>query len=194
MVLLRRVAAGLLVLTALLLALRPSLTAEPSVTPVLVASHDLAPGVALRREDVVLRHWPPELVPAAALREPGQVDGRLLAGAARAGEPLTDVRLASQELARLAAGSPDTASVPIRLADADVATLLRPGSVVDVVGNGEQAGLPVVLASGAVVLTVLAADSEPARRGRLVLVALPRSTASRVASAALAQQVTVTLR
>jgi Flp pilus assembly protein CpaB len=193
-VLLRRIAAGLLVLMALLIALRPSLTAEPREQPVLVASRDLPPGVALRRDDVVLRTWPAELVPAAVLHDPSQVEGRLLAGAARAGEPLTDLRLASQELARLATGSADTASVPIRLTDAAVASLLRPGMTVDVVAAGEQPDSTVVLAAGAVVLTVLAAENGPANRGRLVLVALPRSAASRVASAALAQPVTVTLR
>lgn len=193
-VLLRRIVAGLLVLMALLLALRPSLAAEPREQPVLVAGRDLPPGVTLRREDVVVRRWPAELVPASALHDPGQVEGRLLAGAARAGEPLTDLRLAGQELARLATGSADTASVPIRLADADVASLLRPGMTVDVVAAGEQQDSTVVLASGAMVLTVLAAEDGPAHRGRLVLVALPRSAASRVASAALAQPVTVTLR
>jgi hypothetical protein len=54
-----------------------------------------------------------------------------------------------------------------------------------------------VLAADATVLTVLAADPDgpgQASRGRLVLVALPRSEAAGVAAAALSEQVAVTLR
>jgi hypothetical protein len=87
--------------------------------------------------------------------------------------------------------------VPVRLPDPDVARLLAPGSRVDVVAPGRDDGRPVVLAADATVLTVLAADPDgpgQASRGRLVLVALPRSEAAGVAAAALSEQVAVTLR
>ena len=54
-----------------------------------------------------------------------------------------------------------------------------------------------MLAADAAVLTVLAAEPDgpgQAGRGRLVLVALPRAEAARVAAAALSEQVAVTLR
>ncbi len=196
MVFARRTAAGLLAALALALALEPG--AAGNNASLLVAAHDLAPGSTLGRADLALRRWPADLVPAGALTAPETADGRVLAGAARAGEPLTDLRLAGPELAASATGLPDAASVPIRLADPDVAGLLRPGSVVDVVTLGPAAGEPVVLARDAVVLTVLPADNRiglgGAGRGRLVLVALPRGSATRVAGASLSAQVALTLR
>ena len=88
------------------------------------------------------------------------------------------------------------AAVPVRLADPDVAGLLVPGSRVDVITPGPAADRPVVLAADAAVVTVVAAESGALgqARGRLVLVTLPRADAARVAAAALADQVTVTLR
>jgi pilus assembly protein CpaB len=119
----------------------------------------------------------------------------VLAGAAGAGEPLTALRLAGPELVRSVAGDGDAAAVPVRLTDADVAGLLHPGQRVDVVTVGERTGSPGVLASGARVLTVLPSDGKIAGgRGRLVLVAVPRAVATKVAAATLSQEVTVTLR
>ncbi|HWN33262.1 MAG TPA: SAF domain-containing protein [Pseudonocardia sp.] len=191
-VLARRVAAGLLVLAAIVLAVR----APPEVvggTPVVVAVHELASGATVRPGDVALRRWPAELVPTAALGAVEQAEGRVLAGAASFGEPLTSVRFAGAEGGRIAGGR-DTASVPIRLADADVAGLLSPGRLVDVVTVGQRADQPTVLAAAATVLTVLPAEAKPAGRGRLVLIAVPRAAASKVAAATLSQEVTVTLR
>jgi pilus assembly protein CpaB len=186
----RIVAAGLLVLAGVL-ALRPgtgSATAE-----VLVAAHDLAPGAVVADTDLVLRTWPAELVPAGALTE--GAGGRVLAGAMRAGEPLTDLRLAGGELAVSATGIPDAAAVPVRLADPEVAALLVPGTRVDVVAAAAEGGAPRVIADSAVVLTVLEPGSGgSAARGRSALVALPRELATRVAAASLSDEVAVTLR
>lgn len=190
--LLRRTAAGLLAVVALGLALTPPQTGDP----VVVAARDLASGAALGPGDLTVVTWPAALVPAGALRAPEQAGGRILAGAARAGEPLTDVRLTGPESAVRLTGRADAAAVPVRLPDPDVAALLLPGSRVDVVTPGGD-DRPVVLAADALVLTVLAAAPDSPGRsppGRLVLVALPRGDAARVAAAALSEQVAVTLR
>jgi Flp pilus assembly protein CpaB len=192
-VLARRVAAGLLVLAAVVLAIRAPTGAQQTVA-VVVAAHDLPSGATVRPGDVEVRRWPAELLPAGALRALTEVEGRVLAGAANLGEPFTAVRLATPELAGGATGARDAASVPIRLADADVAALLSPGRLVDVVTLGQHADQPTVLAAGAVVLTVLPADVRSGGRGRLVLVAVPRAAASKLAAATLSQEVTVTLR
>jgi pilus assembly protein CpaB len=192
-VLARRVAAGLLVVAALVLAVRAPDAATGSA-PVVVATHELASGATVRAGDVEVRRWPPELVPVGALRGADEVQGRVLAGAVSLGEPLTSVRLAGPELAVRATGGRDGVSVPIRLADSDVAGLLNPGRVVDVVTVGQRSDQPTVLAMGAVVLTVLPEEAKPAGRGRLVLIAVPRAVASRLAAATLSQEVTVTLR
>jgi Flp pilus assembly protein CpaB len=165
--------------------------------PVLVAAHDLTAGATLGPADLAVRSWPDALVPTGVLHRVADAEGRVLAGAARAGEPVTDLRLAGQALAVHAAGVADAVSVPVRLADPAVAALLATGSVVDVVTAGSTAGEAVVLARGAVVVTVLAAEpgvAAGAGRGRVVLVALPQQAATRLAAAALSEQVAVTLR
>ena len=197
-VLLRRAAALLLALLALALALRPPDAAARG--PVVVAARDLPSGTTLAAADLVLATWPGELVPAGALRAPAGADGRVLAGAARAGEPITDVRLAGPDAAGRPAGRPGDAAVPVRLADPEVAHLLGPGSRVDVVTPGTDGDRTLVLATDAVVLTVVATEPDGAAGpgqgsgGRLVLVALPRADAARVAAAALSEQVAVTVR
>jgi pilus assembly protein CpaB len=191
--LLRRAAAGLLAALALILALIP----RERGSPVVVAARDLGSGTALAAADLTVASWPAGLVPKGALGAARQADGHILVGAARAGEPLTDVRLAGPDTMARLTGRPGDAAVPVRLPDPDVARLLAPGSRVDVVAPGRDDGRPVVLAADATVLTVLAADPDgpgQASRGRLVLVALPRSEAAGVAAAALSEQVAVTLR
>ncbi len=182
----RRAAAAALATAALVLALSPPAAAARS--PVVVAGHDLVAGTTLRAADLAVRPWPPELVPTGALADPGAAAGRVLVGAAGAGEVLTGRRLTG--------AGPDAgagaAAVPVRLADASVAALLTPGRRVDVVTVGEHADQPTVLAQDAPVLAVLADDDRA--KGRLVLVALPREIATRVAAATLSQEVAVTLR
>jgi Flp pilus assembly protein CpaB len=184
----RRIAAAVLAGLALVLAVLPRSAAAGA--PVAVAAVEIPAGATVRGTDVVVREWPAELVPAGALGDPAAAEGRVLVGAARAGEPLTDARLVGAGPA--AGAAPDGAAVPIRLADAGVAALLVPGSRVDVVTVGGSTDRPVVLASDASVLAVLAEDA--AGRGRLVMVAMPREIATRVAAASLSEQVAVTLR
>lgn len=196
-VVLRRVLAAVLVLLAAALALRP----QPSSATVLVAARDLTAGSTLTAADVAVRPVPSGLVPAGVLSEPSSVDGRVLAGAARQGEPITDIRLLGDELARLQAPDEGSATVPVRLSDPDVAELLAPGSTVDVVSVGERDAAPTVLAERATVLAVLDGRAAAglgaagqAQRGRLVVVVLPRDAATEVAAASLYQSLTVTLR
>jgi Flp pilus assembly protein CpaB len=195
---LRRIVAALLALLAAVLALRPTPAAAGSPAAVLVAARDLAPGTLLTPADVRPAALPRDAAPAGVLREPTAAVGRVLVGPARAGEPITDVRLLGPENTWLSTGDPAAAAVPVRLADAEVADLLRPGGHVDLIAReeGEQRGA--VLATDAVVLTVRppgsGSGSGAAERGRLVVVALTKAAASRVAAAALGQPITVTLR
>jgi pilus assembly protein CpaB len=185
-IILRRTASALLVVLALVTAVAPA--PGSARTPVVVAAVDLAAGRTIQATDLALRHWPPEFVPAGSVRDPTAADGRVLVGAARAGEPLTDVRLVDAGL--LLGGQ--AAAVPVRLADAAVAALLVPGRRVDVVTAGERSDRPVLLADDAEVLAVLPEDART--RGRLVIVGMSREIATRVAAASLADQVAITLR
>jgi pilus assembly protein CpaB len=193
---LRRGAAGVLVVLAAIFLVAPR--AAPAGTPVLVAARDLSPGVALGPADVTVRTLPPGLAPTGALADPAAVGGRQLVGGVRAGEALTDVRLLGTVAAVAAAGVPDAAGVPVRLADAGVAALLTPGTRVDLVAAGGEPGVealpPSVLAPGAVVLAVLPAPDRTAGSAPVVVVALPAELAARVATVSLREEVTVTLR
>lgn len=198
---LRRVIAGLLVVLAVALAVRPPPQArgEPTV-PMLVAARDLAPGSSLGPADVRVVRAPESLRPPAALTTAGQVRGRVLAGAASRGEPVTRARLVGTENSRLLTGDADAVAVPVRLADPEVAALLTPGAHVDVVTAAPEGGSrAVLLASDATVVTVRADDSEGAVQtgagpGRLVVIAVPRDSAARLASVSLEKPVAVTLR
>jgi Flp pilus assembly protein CpaB len=193
---LRRLFATALILLAALLALRPAARTGEPVEPLVVAAHDLAPGVNLTAGDVRVVPVPVGLRPSAGLGSAGEVTGRVLAGAAASGEPITRARLVGPENTRLATGGPDAVAVPVRLADAGVADLLTPGARVDVV-TADPHSAAAVLAEDATVVTVRSAADDRAtaeRPGRLVVVAMPRDKATRVASVSLKQPVTVTLR
>ena len=186
----RRAVAVLLVLAAAVLALRPT-PGKTDAVPMLVASRDLPPGTTLRPSDVTVTHVPASLRPAAALTEPSKTTGRVLAGATTAGEPLTTARLVGAANTRLTTGDHSAAAVPFRLADPAVAGLLTPGLRVDVVTVSETSAA-VVLAENAAVLTVRPADDTS--DGHLVVLALPKAEATKVAAASLGQPVAVTLR
>ncbi|WP_103355489.1 SAF domain-containing protein [Amycolatopsis sp. CA-128772] len=184
--LIRRWLAACLLLTGALLLLHPG---SARGAPTVLAAHDLPPGTTLRAADVRLADVPDQARPPGVLSSLDAVDGRLLAAAVRAGEPLTDVRLAAIP----APGDPGTATVPVRLADAAVAELLGPGRRVDVVAAPEPGGPAAVLAGGATVVTVGHPEAATAK-GPLVLLRLPEAIATRVAAISLERPVTVTLR
>jgi Flp pilus assembly protein CpaB len=191
---LRRLTAILLVVLAGGLVLRPAGAGETAETGVVVAAHDLSPGTTLAQGDLAVHTLPGDVVPSGALTGPATVVGRVLAAPVRAGEPLTDVRLVGPADTALTTGDPRAAAVPVRLADPDVADLLRPGIRVDVVTLDPDQQSDPVLAANATVITVRDTAESQGQPGRLVLVALPRQSATRLAAASLRQPVTVTLR
>jgi Flp pilus assembly protein CpaB len=189
----RRIAAGLLVLLAAVIALKPDPGREQA--DVVVAVRDLSPGVTLSAEDVAVRRRPAVTVPDGAATAVDAVIGATLAGPSRRGEVLTDARVLGSRLAGLSAG-PDARVVPLHLADAAVLDLIRPGDVVDVLGapSAEADAHPRVVASDAVVVLVSAASSAPgAGNERVVLVALAAPAANALAGATLVQTVTLTI-
>lgn len=189
--LLRRVAAAVLVGLAAITALYSSRDPYPGDMMV-VAARDLSPGTVVEASQLTVRRLPAQAVPDGAARSPAAVLGRTLAAPVRRGEALTDVRLTGPDLTRLVASDSQLMSVPLRLADPGIAALLRTGSTVDVVTVGPQQGEPVVLARGARVLAVL--ESGTAQRdGKLVLIALDPVAATRVAATSISQGLTVTV-
>ena len=69
--------------------------------PVVVAVRDLAPGDVVGAVDVTVEHWPPAVVPAAALDEPPV--GRTVSAAIVAGEVVVAARVAPDGLSGVAA-------------------------------------------------------------------------------------------
>jgi Flp pilus assembly protein CpaB len=142
--------------------------AQPGVT-VLVAAQDLAAGARLTAIDVRAVSLPPDLVPTGALRSAAGVAGRVVAGPMRRGEPLTDARLLGRGLAA-GLSPPESVAVPVRLADAQTAALVRPGDRIDLLATptdaaGGPIGDPVGAAAGAVpgATQPSAAAADPAR-------------------------------
>ncbi len=190
----RRSAAGLLVVLAAVAAFRPDPAGER--TDVVIALRDLTPGTPLRDGDITVESRLATTVPDGATGDIGVALGATLAGPARRGEVLTDVRLLGTRLTEASAG-PDARIVPLHLADDALVDLIRPGDVVDVLAAGSTDvgpdAPPEVIATEAVVVLVSAEPSGPAGSAqRVVLVALPRHAANAVAGAALTRQITVT--
>jgi Flp pilus assembly protein CpaB len=189
----RRTVAGGLVILAGIAALRPDPGDRRS--DVVVAAHDLSPGLALSAADVKLEKRSATTVPDGAQTTVDALVGTTLAGPARRGEVLTDVRVLGSRLAGLAAG-PDARVVPLHLADAAVLDLIRPGDVVDVMGAVDAGtdAKPMLVASDAIVVLV---SPKPKTAGagddRVVLVALPAVAAHSLAAATLVQTVTLTI-
>lgn len=200
-VLARRVAACGLVVLATLAALRSDPAGD--YAEVVVADHDLRPGAALTPADVRLEKRLAATIPDGSLADVSAVAGSTLAGPARRGEVLTDVRLLGSRLAEAAIASkagPGARIVPLRLADGALIDLVRVGDVVDVLaapttGSSEPSqAAPKVVATDAVVVLVSAKPKVQGADGdRVVLVALPARVANTVAGSTLGQAVTLTL-
>jgi flagella basal body P-ring formation protein FlgA len=93
----RRIAAAGLVVLAGVAALRPDPDGERA--SVVVAAHDLSPGAALSTDDLLLEKRLMPTIPDGAQSDIDTVVGSTLAGPARRGEVLNDVRLLGRRLA-----------------------------------------------------------------------------------------------
>ncbi len=192
----RRVAAGALVILAAVAALRSD--PQGDRTEIVVAARDLAPGVELSAADLRLENRSAATVPDGSQSDLAAVMGATLAGPARRGEVITDVRLLGPRLAESTAG-PDARIVPLHLADTALLDLIRSGDVVDVLAattsdTGADAR-PQVVATDAVVVLVSEKQKGAGNGGdRVVLVAVDAHAANDVAAAALVQTVTLTFR
>ncbi len=190
----RRAAAAAFVVLAAVAAFRSD--PDGDRMDAVVAARDLSPGALLTADDVRIEKRLATTVPDGARSGVDDVVGATLAGPARRGEVLTDVRLLGPRLATSAAG-PDARIVPLHLADSALLEMLRAGDVVDVLAagtsNSSADASPHVVATDAVVVLV---SPKPAQRGpgneRVVLVALPAATAHKVAGVALTETVTIT--
>lgn len=189
----RPLAAASAALAVLLLAaaLRPT---SADLVDVVVAATDVPPGATLTAQDLSVASLPSDYLPPGAVLTVDGALGRTIVGEIAAGEPLTQSRL-------LATGprADGLHSVPVRLADAEAATLLSPGSVIDLV-LASRDSTPRVIAEGVQVVTIpqrptstgLGGTSRAA--GSLIVVATDRRTAVALAAAGAEPGLGVVLR
>ena len=165
-----------------------------------MAARDLAAGAVLARADLRTAALPAGLVPAGAARELPALVGRTVAGPVRRGEALTDVRLVGPGLTA-GLGPQESSAVPVRLADAEAAALVRPGDRIDVLGtpveavgpsSRRRAGTRSRWRAGVRVLAVLRGPE--AAEGVVLVIAASSAVARRLAAAVARYRLTVTVR
>ncbi|MFF8600719.1 hypothetical protein ACF065_16450 [Streptomyces sp. NPDC015232] len=118
------------------------------------------------------------------------------AGAAGADDPAPQPPPPAARAAARPAGVP-LVSAPVRIADAATVRLLRPGDRVDVIAATNSvtgmAGEARVVASGARVAEVPQPGETRSDGGALIVLSVPRSTATALAGAGMTSQLAVTL-
>jgi Flp pilus assembly protein CpaB len=103
---------------------------------VVAAARDLPGGHRVTAGDLTSVQLPPGAVPDGAVTQQRDVVDRVLVAAVRRHQPLTDVGTLGPAL--LAAQDGDVVATPVRLPDAEVAGLLRPGDRVNVLAAPAQ--------------------------------------------------------
>jgi len=174
----------------------------PRTETVLVAARDLPGGTRLTTDDVRVTGATPRSLPDGALRSRTRATGRTLAGPARKGEVLTDVRLVSRSL--LDSYGAALVAAPVRIADAASVRLVQPGDTVDVLAaglgaDGSATSAARVVAAAVPVVTIPPVATSPlggtdAGQGALLVVATTPETAARLAGAAVTDRLSQIIR
>jgi pilus assembly protein CpaB len=187
----RRKLAVVAALAAVLAGLAAANPEGPPTLRVVRAVAQLPGGALVGAGDVAVREVVREDAPVGALSDPGEVVGKTLAGPVAEGQVLTELALVSVRSAR----PPGRVVAPLRLADSDLAALLRPGEVVDVVAADSQSGKASVVATEVRVVKIPASpDKEQVQSGALVLVEVSPAQATLIARAAVSGTLTVIWR
>lgn len=183
----RRVLAAVLVAVAVASGVRAAAGPPPPADEVLVAARDLPAGAVLAAGDLTTARFAAGTAPAGTVED---AVGRTLAGPVRRGEPVTDVRLVGPALA---GADPTRTALPLRLADAAMADLLRVGDVIDLVATDPQSGTATVVAHAVPVLALPAPAQDTADQpGALVVVGAAPDEVDALTSAAVRLFVTFT--
>jgi Flp pilus assembly protein CpaB len=159
----------------------------PGMTTVLAAAHDLPGGSPVTSRDLVSADLPKQAVPAGTFRAGASLVGRVLAGPVRAGEPLTDARFVAPGLVRGLPG--DAVAYPVRIDDSEVVSLLRTGDHVDLVAAGSTSSTTVARSAPVIALPGPADTA----RGALLVLAVPRDTATAIAQASVNNRLTIAI-
>jgi len=190
----RRKLAVLAALAAVLTGLAGAAPDGPPTLSVVRATSELPGGTRIAGADLELAHVVAADAPRGALTDPAEAVGQLLAAPVVEGQIITPAALTTAR----AVTSRGRVVAPLRLADADLAALLRPGDHVDVIAADPQSAQADVVAHGVRVVTVPRADnpddSSQATAGTLILIEVDPGTARVLARAAVSATLTVIWR
>lgn len=204
MLLRRRAIAALCAGVAVMIGVQAARPTAPSTEPVLVAAHDLRPGVVIAATDLREAAYADGTAPDGAVSATRAI-GRTLAAPLRSGEPVTDLRLVGDGLL---AGYTDPAdpsgqtlvALPIRIPDAGTVDLLRVGDRVELFATDPQGGGTEQIAGDVAVLALPAPDATSGGpvgggigSGRLIVIGCTSDSAADVADAAVRAVVTIAL-
>ncbi|WP_040158495.1 SAF domain-containing protein [Nigerium massiliense] len=165
---------------------------SPATVGVVTVTRDLPGGTVLAQSDVEVTQLPPGSVPGAALTDAGAAVGRTINGPLTRLSAVTEATVASgQQLAR-----PGFVVAALPLTDAAIASVLRVGAHIDIIGPaGGKVG---VVASDVRVVAVPQTASEGlggfSGSERVALVELKPQVAAQLAGATQAGDLTLTLR
>lgn len=129
--------------------------------------------------------------PTGAARDLSEVVGKVLAGPVAEGQVLTGLVVVGPTNV-----APGKVVAPVRLADPDLAALLRPGERVDVLAADQQSARATVVASGVRIITVPGNQNpdQQTQSGALVLVEVDARQASALAQASVSGSITIIWR
>lgn len=162
----RRKLAVLAAVAAVLTGLAAAAPPTPPTTSVVRARTALPGGALLTADDLEVVDLPPAGLPDGSTGDVDDLVGRRLA----APVPRRGV-LTLDDVVAAAAVAPGRALAPVRLADADVVALLRPGDRVDVLAVAAEGGEATTVARAVRVVTVpaVAADQQGVTAGALIV-------------------------
>jgi pilus assembly protein CpaB len=193
----RRKLAVAAAVAAVLTGVSAALPPDPPSTEVVRTRAQLGGGAPLTADDLQLVRLPREFVPDGALTSVPDAVGRVLAAPVARDQVLTELSVVAPDRAVRR----DRVVAPLRLADADVAALLRVGETVDVVAAVPEAARAAVVARNVRVIGLPLPPSSSGiggddnqGAGALVLVEVDGSTAAALAQAAVTGTLSVILR
>lgn len=190
----RRLLAAGLAAAAVALAIHAAQADPVRTVPLVVTARDLPGGGILQPADLTTIEVLVASVPAGAVASVDAAIGRMLAGPASAGEPVTDVRLVGPSL--LQGWGDGLVAVPVRIADPGAVAILRPGELIDLIAapvNGQ--GAPGPIATQVPLLAVPEqADGGLHADGGLLIVAVSAQQAASLAEAAVTSRLSVAIR
>lgn len=185
----RRKLAVLAAVATVLTGLAAAAPPVPPTTTVVRTRSPLAGGVVLTADDLEVVDLPTADLPDRVLSDRDALVGRRLAAPVTRHQVLTAPALTDVSTA---AGVGHVLA-PVRLADADVVDLLRPGDVVDVIASASEGGQTATVARAVRVVTVpvRAEDDQGTAAGALVVLEVSDTVAESLTRAAAGGSLTI---